>query len=134
MVLNKNRVQGLSYFVSPATLAILQRWPSQRRLVSVIGLITLVVALVLASFATHVIHLVFTQGLLYAVGSALLYNPFLFYLDEWFVKRKGIAYSVFWAGTGFSGAVMPFLMEWALNTYGFRTTLRAWALFAVCRA
>ena len=120
--------------MSPGTLAILQRWPSHRRKVSVIGLLMIVVALVAASFAENVIHLVLTQGLLYGVGSALLYNPFLFYMDEWFIKRKGLAYSIFWAGTGFSGAVMPILMEWALSTYGFRTTLRAWALFIVSSA
>ncbi|KAL9038093.1 MAG: hypothetical protein Q9214_005422 [Letrouitia sp. 1 TL-2023] len=49
-------------------------------------------------------------------------------MDEWFIKRKGLAYSIFWAGTGFSGAAIPFLMDWALDTYGFRVTLRAWAL------
>ena len=92
----------------------------------------LVAALVMASFATHVAHLVFTQGLLYGVGAALLYNPFMIYIEEWFEEQKGLAYSIFWAGTGFSGAVVPFLMEWALYKYGFRTTMRAWALFTVC--
>ena len=42
----------------------------------------LVAALVLASFATHVTHLVFTQGMLYGIGAALLYNPFLIYVEE----------------------------------------------------
>ncbi|KAL9609439.1 MAG: hypothetical protein Q9167_005794 [Letrouitia subvulpina] len=118
---------GFAYFIGPFTLAILQRWPSQRRRISLLGLVVLLAGLIIASFATHVIHLVFTQGLLYGIGSALLYNPFLFYMDEWFIKRKGLAYSIFWAGTGFSGAAIPFLMDWALNTYGFRVTLRAWA-------
>ena len=120
--------------MGPGTLAILQRYPSHRRKISIIGLVIIVVALFAASFAENVIHLVLTQGLLYGIGSALLYNPFLFYMDEWFIKRKGLAYSIFWAGTGFSGAVMPILMEWSLGTYGFRTTLRAWALFIVSNA
>ena len=94
----------------------------------------LVAALVMASFAKHVTHLVFTQGMLYGIGASLLYNPFMIYVGEWFEEQKGLAYSIFWAGTGFSGAVVPFLMEWALYKYGFRTTLRAWALFAVCVA
>ena len=97
-----------------------------------IGLVMLVAALVMASFATHVTHLVFTQGLLYGVGAALLYNPFMIYIEEWFEEQKGLAYSIFWAGTGFSGAVVPFLMEWALYKYGFRTTMRASAVFIVC--
>lgn len=84
-----------------------------------------------ASFATHVIHLVLTQGLLYGVGGALVYNPFIFYLDEWFVKRKGLAYGIFWAGTGVFSSVTPFVMHWALNKYVLRTTLRVWAVFVV---
>lgn len=89
-------------------------------------------SLVGASCATAVNHLVWTQGLLYGVGGSLLYNPFIFYLDEWFVKRKGLAYGVAWAGTSFGGSIIPFLMEWGLHTYGFQSTLRAWALFVVC--
>ena len=85
----------------------------------------------MASFATRAIHLILTQGLLYGIGGALLYNPFLIYVEEWFPKQKGFAYSIVWAGTGFSGAVVPFIVEWALDKYGFRITLRAWALFIV---
>ena len=64
-------------------------------------------------------------------GGALVYNPFIFYLDEWFVKRKGLAYGIFWAGTGVFSSVMPFIMHWALNRYGFRTPLRVWAVFVM---
>ncbi|KAL9124708.1 MAG: hypothetical protein Q9217_005992, partial [Psora testacea] len=103
--------------------------PSRRKIISVLGLATLTIATVAASFATHVIHLVFTQGLLYGVGGAMLYNPFIFYLDDWFIERKGLAYGIFWAGTGVCSSAMPFVMEWALNNYDFRTTLRAWAIF-----
>lgn len=124
-------MEGAAYFLGPATLLALRRWPSRRKVVSVIGLFMMLFGLILASFATHVIHLVLTQGLLYGVGTALLYNPFIFYMDEWFGNGKGLAYSIFWAGTGISGAVMPFLIEWGLDTYGFETTLRAWAIFSV---
>ena len=33
-----------------------------------------------------------------------------------------------WAGTGSAGIIIPFLSSWLLNTYGFRTTLRVWAV------
>ena len=33
-----------------------------------------------------------------------------------------------WAGTGVSGIVVPFVMDWGLNKYGFPIMLRAWAL------
>ncbi|MCJ1245588.1 hypothetical protein MMC30_002792 [Trapelia coarctata] len=120
---------GIAYFAAPVIVIILQRWPSQRRNVSILGLIMLTTGLLVASFATRVVHLILTQGLLYGVGGALLYNPFLFYVDDWFVKRKGLAYGVFWAGTGVCGTAVPLIMEWALSVYGFRITLRAWAAF-----
>ncbi|KAL8867972.1 MAG: hypothetical protein Q9174_005307, partial [Haloplaca sp. 1 TL-2023] len=69
------------------------------------------------------------DGVLFGIGGALIYNPFIFYLDEWFIERKGLAYGVFWAGQGAVGSVAPFIMHWALNQYGFRTTLRAWGIF-----
>ena len=72
-----------------------------------------------------------TQGVFYGVGGALLYSPFVFYLDEWFDKRKGLAYGFLWAGTGVGGTVVPLVLEWGLEKYGFRTTLRAWALLLV---
>ena len=117
--------------MSPITVILLQRWPSQRRNTSILGLALLTIGLVAASFATAVWQLILTQGLLYGIGGALVYNPFLFYVDDWFVKRKGLAYGVFWAGTGVCGTVVPLIMERGLYLYGFRTTLQAWALFAV---
>ena len=98
---------------------------------SLIGLGIIVVALVAASFAEHVFHLILTQGALYGVGGAMMYNPFIFYLDEWFIERKGLAYGIFWAGAGLCSAIIPFVMEWGLSEYGFRTTLRIWAVFLV---
>lgn len=108
--------------------------PAHRKAASVLGLFTMTISLIAASFATHVYHLILTQGLLYGVGGAFLYNPFLFYLDEWFIERKGLAYGIFWAGTGILSSVIPFIMDWALTRYCFRTTLRAWAVVMVCES
>lgn len=52
-------------------------------------------------------------------------------IDEWFVRRKGFAFGLMWAGTGTSGIVVPFLLEWLLNDYGYQTALRVWALILV---
>lgn len=117
--------------MAPLCVVALQRWPGQRKNMSILGLVLLTASLIAASFATCVVHLILTQGLLYGIGGALLYNPFLFYLDEWFIERKGLANAIFWAGTGTCSSVMPFVMEWALGRYGFRETLRAWAVFVV---
>lgn len=47
-------------------------------------------------------------------------------MDEWLVKRKGLAYGVMWPGTGLAGVVLPLSMESLLGPLGFRTTLRLW--------
>lgn len=65
---------------------------------------------------------------MYAIGGGMLYFPTIIFLDEWFVRRKGFAYGIMWAGTGASGVAIPFLMEWGLNKYSFSTMLRAWAV------
>lgn len=109
----------------------LQRWPSRRKHVSILGLIMITVSLICSSLTDQVSHLIVTQGMLYGVGVSLLYNPFIFYLDEWFVKRKGLAFGVFWAGTGFAGSVVPLILDWGLSNYGIQITLQAWAVFVV---
>ncbi|MCJ1462065.1 hypothetical protein MMC07_000665 [Pseudocyphellaria aurata] len=122
---------GLAYFVSPLVIFMLQRWPSRRKPISILGLVLITIALICSSLTYRVSHLIITQGALYGVGVALLYNPFIFYLDEWFVKRKGLAFGVFWAGTGFAGSVVPLILDWGLDSYGIQTTLQAWAVFVV---
>jgi len=91
---------GGMYLIAPFTLYILEAWPSIRRLSSIFGLVVVVVALTASSFSTQVWHLILTQGCLYAVGGSFLYAPTMFYLDEWFVHRKGLAFGIMWAGVG----------------------------------
>ncbi|KAL8905679.1 MAG: hypothetical protein Q9207_002493 [Kuettlingeria erythrocarpa] len=123
---------GLLYFLSPVAVLAMQRWPTHRMLMTLAGLTLITISLVLASISTQVIELVLTQGALYGIGGAFVYNPFIFYLDEWFIERKGLAFGILWAGTGISGTIIPVVMDWGLGTYGFRMTLRAWAAVMVC--
>lgn len=119
------------YFSAPLVALIMQRYPGTRRPGMFIGALIVVVALLAASFCNSVAGLLATQGVLYAVGGLLLYYPAMIYVDEWFVKRKGLAYGVMWAGSGSAGVVVPFLLQWLLDTYGFRTALRVWTIILV---
>ena len=119
------------YLGAPFTFAALQWWPKYRRFYAAIGLGTIAIALVLSSFSTRVWHLILTQGVLYAIGGNLLYTPTVLFLDEWFIKRKGWAYGVMWAGTGLSGICVPLVMSWGLDKYGSSTMLRTWATTVV---
>jgi MFS family permease len=86
------------------------------------------IALAAASFANDVNHLIATHGILYALGGSICYCPIILFVNEWFVRRRGFAFGIMWAGTGVSGVVFPLVMQWLLRDYGFRTTLRIWAL------
>jgi hypothetical protein len=74
----------------------LQRWPNMRKSTCGFGLGLVVVALLASSFATKVWHLILTQGIMYALGGSMLYYPMLLFLDEWFVRKKGIAFGIMW--------------------------------------
>jgi MFS family permease len=108
-----------------------QRWPKFLHRSLIIGLPIVVLAVFLSSFATAPWHLILTQGILYAVGGNLLYYPIYVFIDEWFVRRKGLAYGVMWAGSGCGGLVGPLILNWGLKKYGAETFLRGWAVTLV---
>lgn len=119
------------YFGSPFASLALQRYPWVRRPVSFVALGVMILSLVAASFCNDVPSLIATQGVLYAIGGVLLYFPAISMVDEWFVARKGLAYGIMWAGGGSAGIIVPFVLQWLLDSYGYRTTLRVWAVVMV---
>lgn len=60
------------------------------------GLIIMCLALGLSSLSKTVGQLIVTQGVFYAIGGALCYSPAITFMDEWFVKRKGVAFGIMW--------------------------------------
>ncbi|KAF2623981.1 putative MFS monocarboxylate transporter [Macroventuria anomochaeta] len=119
---------GLMYLSSPLVFGMLAWYPKLRRPCILIGLIIMCLSLGLSSLSTTVPHLIASQGVFYAIGGALCYSPAITFMDEWFVKRKGMAFGMMWAGTGLGGVILPLLLQFLLNKYGFRTTLRVWAV------
>jgi MFS family permease len=119
---------GIMYIDLVVVSGLLVLWPRIQMVATVCGLLVMCLALALSSFSTTTTHLIVTQGIIYAIGGSFAYAPCILYMDQWFVKRKGLAYGIMWAGTGLAGVILPFVMDWLLHTYGFRTTLRAWAI------
>jgi len=108
-----------------------KRWPRLANITKWAGIPIMAISLIAASFANEIKVLTITQGALYAVGGSIVYYPTLIFLDEWFIRRKGMAYGVMWAGTGVAGLIIPFIMNALLEKYGFRTALRIWAVALV---
>jgi hypothetical protein len=87
---------GLMYLLMPVYFAVLQRWPYLKRWSIWAALPVVSGSLIGASFAQSVTHLIGTQGVLFALGGNLLVTPTITYLNEWFVRRKGLAIGIMW--------------------------------------
>jgi nitrate/nitrite transporter NarK len=119
------------YLVAPIVYCALRKFPRYRKPCTVVGFVISMASLIGASFANTVPGLLATQGVLYAVGGSIHYFPAFLYLDEWFVRRRGLAFGIFIAGGGAAGVVIPLTMAWILDTWGFRTALRVWVVVCV---
>ena len=122
------------YLGSPLAFIAFQRWPLLLRRGLAIGLPIIALAVFLSSFATNSWHLILTQGILYAIGGNFVYWPIFVFIDEWFVRRKGLAFGVMWAGSGCGGLLGPLVLHWGLSTYEVKTFLRGWAIALVSSA
>ena len=120
------------YIAAPIVYTICRKFPNHLKVISAVGFVMVMASLIAASFSNTVPQLLGTQGVLYGIGGSLHYFPTFFFLDGWFVKRKGFAFGLlFAASAGASGVVLPLLMEWLLRTWGFRATFRIWAVACV---
>ncbi|KAK8103880.1 Major facilitator superfamily transporter [Apiospora kogelbergensis] len=124
---------GLMYLTAPLTFGLCRIFARWARWTPIVGLFVMSISLALSSFCVTVPQLIACQGCLYAIGGGIAYAPCILYLDEWFVRRKGLAYGIMWSGTGIAGVVLPLLFESLLRSLGYQTTLRLWAgvLFAI---
>ncbi|KAI0842552.1 MFS general substrate transporter [Hypoxylon sp. FL0890] len=124
---------GIMYRAAPLMMGLCRLIGRWARWTSIVGLFIMCLSLAMSSFSSTIAHLIATQGILYAIGGGIAYCPCILYMDEWFVRRKGLAYGIMWSGTGLAGVVLPLLLEWLLHSFGFRTTLRIWSciLFAL---
>ena len=116
------------YFTAPLVYIALRWYPQYRKWCSIAGFLILQASLIGASFGRTVPQLLATQGFLYAIGGSLYYFPTYIYMDEWFVRRRGLAWGFFIAGEGLVGIIIPFALEFVLHKWGFRTTLRVWSV------
>ncbi|KAF2404724.1 MFS general substrate transporter [Trichodelitschia bisporula] len=119
---------GIPFLGAPFITPLMGRWHNYRRQMIWAGWLTCAGSLLAASFATKPWHLVVTQGVAYGLGFLVLYYSLLSMLNEWWVKRRGLAYGVIFAAAGISGVGLPYLIQVLLHRFGFANTLRAYAV------
>lgn len=121
-------LNGVTYLSMPFLFALFtRRWAHRRRAAALCGAVLTGVSFMLSSFSTHVWHLVATQGVMAALGTALIFSPTTLSLGEWYnTSNRALAYGVTLSCKNIVGSACPFLMRVLLDEYGFRTTLRIW--------
>ena len=122
---------GISYLGAPLVMPLIRRWSNYRTQMIVVGWPLCIAGLIAGSFAHTLSMLILTQGVLYGVGFLIFYYPILTMVDEFWVRRRGMAYGFLCSASGASGAVMPSVLQVLLRRFGYRTTLRAIAVMLV---
>lgn len=84
-------------------------WPNLADRSKWVGLPLMAAALIGASFANNVNHLLLTQGVLFALGGSIVYYPCLVFVDDWFIERKGLAFGIMWVSQSFLSILIHFL-------------------------
>ncbi|GES57980.1 MFS monocarboxylate transporter [Aspergillus terreus] len=115
---------GISYLTCPFVMIGMLLFPRAQRWISTAGVLIMSVALAVGSFSTSITQLILSQGVAYGVGCAVANAPSVFFVPDWFVKRKGLAYGIIWSGSALTGATLPICFETLITHYGWQTSLR----------
>ena len=122
-------MNGVIYLSMPVLFTVLDRgrWAGYRRSVAVAGVVLSATSFLLSSFSTQVWHLILLQGILAALGNAMLYSPTTLYLDEHFSDGRATAYGAALSSKNITGTGCPLMMSALIQQLGLRWTLRIWA-------
>ncbi|CAK7226342.1 hypothetical protein SEUCBS140593_006210 [Sporothrix eucalyptigena] len=104
---------------------------SSPRSITLGGVTLMGLGFVLASFATQVWHLLLTQGLLYGLGSSMLYFPLLGPAPEYFNRHRATAIGLVLSGGGVGSLILSPVVRALLSAVGGRWTLRFLAALSV---
>jgi predicted MFS family arabinose efflux permease len=131
---------GVMYLSMPLLFALFtNRWARYRQVAAISGALLASGSFALSSLSQHVWHLVATQGVLAALGCALVFSPTTLSLGEWFntsnrTCNRAVAYGICLSSKNIVGSVCPFIFRALLDRHGFRVTLLAWAGITVASA
>ncbi|KAH7372302.1 major facilitator superfamily domain-containing protein [Pyrenochaeta sp. MPI-SDFR-AT-0127] len=128
---------GVMYLSMPFLFALFtKRWARYRQRAAVCGALLACASFILSALSKHVSHLVATQGVLAALGCALVYSPITLSLGEWFntdnrICNRAVAYGICLSTKNIVGSACPFIFRGLLDKYGFRTTLIIWGAITI---
>ncbi len=94
-----------------------------------ISIVLLVSAFVLAGLSSALWQFVLISFLT-GLGASVTFAPLMAEASHWFERYRGLAVTIVASGNYVAGAVWPPLINWGAETYGWRTTHFAIAIFA----
>jgi MFS family permease len=122
-------VGGLSIsqalLISPLTTISTRRWGTRTTLF--IGVVLETVALIGASFASCIWHLLLSQGVCFGWGMGFLFVGSMGIIPQWFSTRRSLAMGISAAGAGLWGLIYNLVAATAIQTIGLAWTYRVLA-------
>ncbi|MCJ1270393.1 hypothetical protein MMC22_010290 [Lobaria immixta] len=115
---------GLQDIEEGILFQILPKSAKYRQLMVIIGIFTMIVALLLASSANNPWQILCTQGLLFGFGGILLNFVHISIFSEWFEKKKKWAMTIIWLGYRTGALAFTPASQWLLEKHGYEKTLR----------
>jgi MFS family permease len=102
------------------------------RTVTLLGIAATAAGLLLAAWSREPWHFYASLGVLVGAGSVCLgYSCQALFLPAWFVRRRGLAMSIAFAGVGVGSIVLLPLLQLLIERFGWRTACIALGLFAL---
>ncbi|XP_039759869.1 monocarboxylate transporter 2 isoform X2 [Pararge aegeria] len=105
------------------------------RFVSVSGAVLCTAGILLSGFSTNIWHLILTYGFLLGLGLGFIQNASFVSINSYFKVRKSLAVGLAMAGTGVGQTLMPHVVRYFLENFGFRGAcllLAALSLHGIC--
>uniref|UniRef100_A0A1I8MLB9 Major facilitator superfamily (MFS) profile domain-containing protein n=1 Tax=Musca domestica TaxID=7370 RepID=A0A1I8MLB9_MUSDO len=125
-------LSALCLALAPVSSALCQRF-SCRTVVFVGGLFC-ALGMTLSYFATSLVHLLFTFGILTGIGGGLSTTPGIVIVSQYFDKHRALANGICVSGTATGSFILPVLIKHLAENFGFHGTILilGFCMFDVC--
>ncbi|XP_053404599.1 monocarboxylate transporter 14-like [Mercenaria mercenaria] len=120
---------GVMYLIGPLAGALSDIYGC--RIIVFLGAVISSVGFVISSFATSVLYLYFSYGLLGGLGFGFMFLPAGVCVIQHFTKRRALANGIAVCGSGVGTFVMNHLTRYMLDHYGWRGTVLLFAGIAL---
>lgn len=114
-------LSALCLALAPLSSALCQRFSC--RTVVFIGGLFCALGMCLSYFATSLVHLLFTFGILTGIGGGLSTTPGIVIVSQYFDKHRALANGICVSGTAAGSFILPVLIKHLAENFGFHGTI-----------